>query len=154
MIAPGSRLGPYEITGTLGAGAMGEVYRARDPRLGRDVAIKVLPLEFSSDRQRLQRFEQEARAAAALNHPNIVAVYDIGTHQGAPYIVSELLEGQTLRARIQDGPLPLRRAVDYAVQIARGLGAAHDRAIIHRDLKPENVFVTAEGAAVPAAGVR
>ena len=123
---------------------MGEVYRARDPRLGREVAIKVLPAGPVTDPERLQRFEQEARAAAALNHPNILAVYDIGRHEGAPYIVSELLDGETLRDRLA-GPLPGRKAVEYAVQIARGLAAAHEKRIVHRDLKPENIFVTADG---------
>src|SRR4029453_19011819 len=119
-LAAGFRLGPYEIIALLGVGGMGEVYRARDPRLDRDVAIKVLPTGFASDREYLRRFEQEARAVAALNHPNILAVYDVGEHQGAPYIVSELLEGETLRSRTS-GPVPQRRAVEYAQQIARGL---------------------------------
>ncbi|MBM4195172.1 MAG: serine/threonine protein kinase, partial [Gemmatimonadetes bacterium] len=128
-LSSGARLGPYEIQSLLGAGGMGEVYRARDPRLGRDVAIKVLPAALSTDSSRLHRFEQEARAAAALNHPNIVAVYDLGTFEGSPYIVSELLEGATLRTKLEDGALPVRRALDYAVQIAHGLGAAHDKGI-------------------------
>ena len=144
-LGPGARLGPYEIQSLLGAGGMGEVYRARDPRLGRDVAVKVLPADLSLDPNRLHRFEQEARAAAALNHPNIVAVHDIGTHDGSPYIVAELLDGETLRMRLETGALFVRKAIDYGVQIARGLGAAHDRGIVHRDLKPENVFVTADG---------
>ncbi len=144
-LAPGSRLGPYEIVGLLGAGGMGEVYRARDPRLGRDVAIKVLPATFATDPDRLQRFEQEARATAALNDSNIVAVYDVGTAEGQPYVVTELLDGETLRAALADGPLPLRKALTYAQQIARGLAAAHRRGIVHRDLKPENLFVTADG---------
>jgi serine/threonine protein kinase/Tol biopolymer transport system component len=143
-LAAGVRLGPYEILSTLGAGGMGEVYRARDPRLGRDVAIKVLPASFSADSDRLHRFEQEARAAAALNHPNILAVHDIGTESSAPFIVSELLEGQTLRDRLAAGALPMRKAVAYAVAIARGLAAAHDRGITHRDLKPENLFITTD----------
>ena len=126
---------------------MGDVYRGRDPRLGRDVAIKVLPSNASSDPGRLHRFEQEARAAAALNHPNILAVYDVGVHEGAPYIVSELLDGQSLRERLAGGPLPVRTAVDYAVQIAHGLAAAHEKGIVHRDLKPDNVFVTPDGRA-------
>jgi serine/threonine protein kinase len=121
---------------------MGEVYRARDPRLGRDVAIKVLPPAFSADADRLHRFEQEARAAAALNHPNILAVYDIGTQAGAPFIVSELLEGETLRERLNSGAVPVRKAIEQALQIARGLQAAHDKGITHRDLKPENIFIT------------
>jgi serine/threonine protein kinase len=144
-LAIGARLGPFEITGSLGAGGMGEVYRARDARLGRDVAIKVLPMSFSTDADRLQRFEQEARAAAALNHPNILAVHDIGTQDGAPYIVSELLEGETLRDRLSGGGLPVRKATEYAVQIARGLAAAHEKGIVHRDLKPDNVFITSDG---------
>jgi serine/threonine protein kinase/Tol biopolymer transport system component len=144
-LTTGAHLGPYEIVSALGAGGMGEVYRARDPRLGRDVAVKVLPAAFSSDPDRLARFEHEARAAAALNHPNILAVYDIGRHDEAPYIVSELLEGETLRERLSSGELPVRKAIEHAVQIARGLAAAHDKGIIHRDLKPENVFVTTDG---------
>src|SRR6185503_1595212 len=141
----GARLGPYEIVSALGAGGLGEVYRARDPRLGRDVAIKVLPTAFSADAGRLQRFEQEARAAAALNHPNILAVYDIGTAGDAPFIVSELLEGDTLRDRVNSGPATLRKSIDHALQIARGLAAAHEKGIVHRDLKPENIFVTEDG---------
>jgi Tol biopolymer transport system component len=144
-LAPGARLGPYEIVSALGAGGMGEVYRARDPRLGRDVAIKVVAAEFAGHGDRLLRFEREARAAAALNHPNILAVYDVGTDAGAPFIVSELLEGETLRQRLADGPLGIRRAVEQAAQIARGLAAAHDKGIVHRDLKPENVFLTRDG---------
>jgi hypothetical protein len=125
---------------------MGEVYRARDPRLNREVAIKILPASFSEDRQRLRRFEQEALAAAALNHPNILAVYDIGTQNGgAPYIVSELLEGESLRERLRMGPLPVRKIIEYGLQIARGLAAAHDKGIVHRDLKPENIFITRDG---------
>src|SRR5712671_5417124 len=141
-LAPGTRLGPYEILAAIGAGGMGEVYRARDPRLRRDVAVKILPTVLSADADRLHRFEQEARAAAALNHPNILAVYDIGTEAGAPFIVSELLEGETLRERVASGPIPVRKATEYALQMARGLTAAHDKGITHRDLKPENVFVT------------
>jgi Tol biopolymer transport system component len=124
---------------------MGEVYRAHDSRLGREVAVKVLPPAFLVDTERLRRFEQEARAAGALNHPNILGVYDIGTHDGAPYVVSELLDGETLRERIGDSPLPRRKAVDYATQIAKGLAAAHERGIVHRDLKPDNLFVTRDG---------
>ena len=141
----GSRLGPYEIVAPLGAGGMGEVYRAHDPRLGRDVAVKVLPALFSSDPDRLRRFEQEARAASALNHPGILTIYDFGEHNGAPYVVSELLEGQSLRECMAGAPLPMRKAIDYSVQMTRGLAAAHDRGIVHRDLKPENVFVTRDG---------
>jgi serine/threonine protein kinase len=145
MLGPGTRLGPYEILSALGAGGMGEVYRARDSRLNRDVAIKVMPAMSSSDPERLARFEQEARAAAVLSHPNILAVYDIGTHNGAPYIVSELLDGETLRERLRRGPVPTRKAVEYALQIAHGLVAAHAKAIVHRDLKPENIFITTDG---------
>src|SRR6201993_220892 len=141
-LTAGTKLGPYEIQSPLGAGGMGEVYRARDPRLGRDVAIKVLPSSFSSDKDRLQRFAQEARAAAALNHPNILSIFDIGDDQGTPYVVSELLEGETLRARLAKAPIPLRKAINYALQVARGLAAAHEKGIVHRDLKPENLFVT------------
>ena len=139
------KLGPYEIGAPMGAGGMGEVYRAKDPRLGREVAIKVLPASFSQDADRLKRFEQEARAAGVLNHPNITAVYDLGSHDGSPYIVTELLEGETLRSRLSTGALPVRKAIDYAVQIARGLAAAHEKGIVHRDLKPENLFVTKDG---------
>jgi serine/threonine protein kinase len=144
-LAAGARLGPYEILSALGSGGMGEIYRARDPRLGRDVAIKVLPAEFSVDADRLRRFEQEARAAAALNHPNILTVHEIGTPDGQPYIVSELLDGQTLRAALGHGALPVKKAIEYASQICQGLAAAHERGIVHRDLKPENVFVTKDG---------
>ncbi len=124
---------------------MGEVYRARDPRLSRDVAIKVLPASFSNDPDRLRRFELEARAAGVLNHPNIIAVYDVGSHEGAPYVVSELLEGETLREVLADGRLPPRQAIDFALQMAQGLAAAHDKGIVHRDLKPENLFITKDG---------
>ena len=146
-LSPGTRIGPYEIIAALGAGGMGEVYRARDSRLGREVAIKVLPSSPSQDQDRLRRFEQEARSAGALNHPNIVALYDVGVHDGAPYLVTELLEGATLRDRLREGALTPRKAVEYAVQIAQGLAAAHDKGIIHRDLKPENVFVCRDGRA-------
>jgi serine/threonine protein kinase/dipeptidyl aminopeptidase/acylaminoacyl peptidase len=144
-LVSGTKLGPYEILSALGAGGMGEVYRARDPRLGREVAIKILPSGSAPDSERLRRFEQEARATAALNHPNILAVFDIGSQDLSPYIVSELLEGETLRARLISGPLPVRKAVDYALQIVRGLAAAHDHGIFHRDLKPENIFITRDG---------
>ena len=144
-LLPGARLGPYEILGAIGAGGMGEVYRASDPRLGREVAIKIIPPQFASDPERLRRFEQEARAAAALNHPNILAVFDIGRDADAPYIVAELLEGETLRERLGASGLPVRKAVEYAVQIARGLAAAHSKGIVHRDLKPENTFITTDG---------
>ena len=141
-IAAGSRLGPYEIIAPVGAGGMGEVYRARDTRLGRDVAVKVLPSSYADNKDRLQRFEQEACAAGALNHPNILSIYDVGTHDGSPYVVSELLEGQTLRERLNGSVLPSRKAIDYARQIAHGLAAAHEKGILHRDLKPENLFLT------------
>src|SRR5829696_6486157 len=140
----GSRIGRYEIRTPLGAGGMGEVYVAHDPNLGRDVAIKVLPAAFSADPDRLTRFAQEARAAGALNHPNVLAVYDVGTDNGVPYIVAELLDGEPLRAKL-GRPMTHRRALDYAAQIARGLAAAHDRGIVHRDLKPENLFLTRDG---------
>jgi TolB-like protein/Tfp pilus assembly protein PilF len=146
-LSAGSRLGPYEILSPLGAGGMGEVYRAKDPRLGREVAIKVLPASFSADPDRLRRFEQEARAAGILNHPNITAVYDIGTSEtdGAPYVVQELLEGETLRSRLGAGAFTPRKALGHALQIAHGLAAAHEKGIVHRDLKPENIFVTKDG---------
>ena len=143
-LSPGTVLGPYRVEALLDAGGMGEVYKARDTRLKRDVAIKVLPARVSADPDRLVRFEREAHAAAALNHPNICAVFDIGRHDGAPFIVSELLEGETLRRVCAAGPLPVRRALEYAVPIARGLAAAHVKGIVHRDLKPENVFITTE----------
>jgi eukaryotic-like serine/threonine-protein kinase len=144
-LSPGTQLGPYEILSPLGAGGMGEVWRARDTRLNREVAIKVLPATFANDAERLRRFEQEALATSALNHPNILSVYDIGTHQGTPYIVAELLEGVELRERVRGGPLPVRSCIDYSHQITQGLAAAHEKGIIHRDLKPENLFVTNDG---------
>jgi Tol biopolymer transport system component len=144
-IAKGASIGPYKIVGWLGAGGMGEVYRGHDPRLERDVAIKLIPETFATDADRVHRFEQEARAAGQLNHPNILTVYDVGAHAGAHFIVSELLEGQTLRSALQNGALPWRKAVDYARQIAEGLAAAHDKHIFHRDVKPDNVFITNDG---------
>ncbi len=144
-LMPGMKLGEYEVRGLLGTGGMGEVYRARDTRLGREVAIKVLPGLLWGDPDRLRRFEQEARAAAALSHPNILSVFQLGTYEGAPYLVSELLEGGTLRDELLHGPLPFRKAIDTGVQIARGLAAAHEKGIVHRDLKPENLFVTKDG---------
>src|ERR1039457_623281 len=141
-LTSGTKLGPYDIESMLGAGGMGEVYRARDARLNRTVAIKVLPTSFSADADRMQRFVQEARAAAALNHPNILSIFDIGEERGAPYIVSELLEGSTLREQLRNGPLSSRKAIEYALQVARGLAAAHEKGIVHRDLKPENLFLT------------
>jgi eukaryotic-like serine/threonine-protein kinase len=141
----GSLIGPYEILAPIGAGGMGEVYRAKDPRLGREVAIKVLPSQFSADADRLRRFEQEARAAGILNHPNILTVYDIGVQEESPYVVSELLVGENLRERIGGSAVNYRKAIEYALQIAHGLAAAHDKGIVHRDLKPENIFVTRDG---------
>jgi serine/threonine protein kinase len=146
-IAAGSKLDGYEILGLLGAGGMGVVYRARDAVLKREVAIKVLPEFVSQDPERLRRFDQEAQAAAALNHPNIVAVHQLGKFEGTVYLVSELLEGSTLRQQLEQGPLPLRKAVDYGVQIAHGLAAAHEKGIVHRDLKPENIFITKDARA-------
>ena len=144
-LATNTRLGRYEIRSQIGAGGMGEVYRARDPKINRDVAIKVLPAAFSADAERLRRFEQEAQAAGALNHPNILAIHDVDAHDGYPYVVSELLEGETLHRLMGGAALPQRKAVDYAHQIAQGLTAAHERGIVHRDLKPENIFVTNDG---------
>src|SRR5262245_46056196 len=146
-LAAGARLGPYEIIAAIGAGGMGEVYRARDSRLGRDVAVKVIAAELVADADRLQRFEREARAAASLDHPNILAVHDVGTSNGTPYIVSELVDGDTLATQLAGGSIPVRKAVDYGIQIARGLAAAHDKGIIHRDLKPGNICVTRDGRA-------
>src|SRR4051794_2750703 len=141
----GTRLGTCEILAPLGAGGMGEVYRARDTALGREVAIKVLTAEFAADADRLRRFTQEAQATAALNHPNILAIFHVGSQDGVPFIVSELLEGETLRERLEAGVLPVRKAVEYAMQVASGLASAHDKGIVHRDLKPENIFITADG---------
>src|SRR3989442_5376761 len=138
-ILTGTRFGSYEILSLIGVGGMGEVYRARDLHLNRDVAVKVL-LNLSTDPQRLQRFGQEARAAGALNHPNILAVFHMGTYEGAPYLVSELLQGETLRQALKRGALSIRKVIDYGVQIARGLEAAHEKGIVHRDLKPENLL--------------
>src|SRR2546430_9215879 len=144
-IASGTKLGRYEIRSKLGEGGMGEVYLARDTQLGRDVAVKVLPSTYSGDSDRLHRFEQEACAAGALNHPNILVIHHIDTHEGAPYIVSELLEGETLRQRMSGTALAQRRVIDYASQIAHGLAAAHEKGIVHRDLKPDNIFITKDG---------
>ena len=141
-VVAGTKLGRYEIRSPLGAGGMGEVYRARDEKLNRDVAIKVLPVQLSQDENRLRRFEQEAQAAGALNHPNILGVFDVGTHNGFTYLVTELLEGEELRERLNRGPLPQHKAIDFAQQIVAGLAAAHEKGIVHRDLKPENLFVT------------
>ena len=143
----GSRLGPYEVASRIGAGGMGEVYRARDTRLGRDVAVKVLPPSFASDAERLRRFEQEARAAGSLDHPGILVVHDFGAHEGRPYLVTELLVGESLRTRLGSGALPARKAADLGAQIAHALAAAHEAGIVHRDLKPDNVFLTRDGRA-------
>jgi serine/threonine protein kinase len=144
-LSTGTNLGPYEILAALGAGGMGEVYRARDTRLHREVAIKILPASFSQGAERLHRFEQEARILSALNHPNLLAIYDVGAQDGIHFLVSELLEGESLRQRMQEGGVPPRKALQYTVQIATGLAAAHDKGIVHRDLKPENLFITADG---------
>ncbi len=144
-IAPNTSFDHYEIIAPLGKGGMGEVYRARDTRLNREVAIKVLPSQVAHDADRLSRFEQEARATSALNHPNILTVYDFGNYEGNPYLVMELLDGEELRAQLDNGALPVRKAIDYAQQIAAGLAAAHEKNIVHRDLKPENLFVTNDG---------
>src|SRR5262249_14201877 len=144
-VSVGSRIGRFEVLGALGSGGVGDVYRARDPQLQRDVAIKVLRPDWADDPDRQRRLEQEARAAGTLNHPNIVAVYDVGSHDGSPFIVTELLEGETLRERMAGRALPAARAVEFAVQIARGLATGHERGIVHRDIKPENLFVTRDG---------
>src|SRR5215813_4752449 len=144
-LTPGSRLGPYEILSPLGAGGMGEVYRARDTRLGREVAIKILPEALASDHDRLSRFEQEARSASALNHPNIITIYEIGRADSVSYIAMELVRGRTLRDLIAEGPLPAKSVLALAAQAADALAKAHEAGIVHRDLKPENVMVTREG---------
>src|SRR6185295_19183533 len=144
-LSTGTRLGPYEIIAPLGAGGMGEVYRARDRRLDRDVAIKVLPGSVAGDPERRARFEREAKAVAALSHPNILAIHDFGVRDGASFAVMELLQGETLRERLTSGAIPVRKATDIGIQIARGLGATHDKNLIHRDLKPENLFLLADG---------
>src|SRR5687767_5707229 len=144
-LARGTRLGPYEIDDMIGAGGMGQVYRAHDPRLGRHVAIKTLSGAGAADPEGVRRFETEARAAGTLDHPNLLVVYDVGREGAVSYIVSELLEGETLRARLRHGALALRQAIDCSVQVARGLAAAHAGGIIHRDLKPENLFLTLDG---------
>ena len=144
-LVPGTQLGPYEIVSSLGSGGMGEVYRAHDARLGRDVALKILPPDFATNEDRRARFEREGRAAGQINHPNILAILDVGEHNGVPFIVTELLEGETLRERLRSGPLPQRKAIDVASQIARGLGAAHEKGIVHRDIKPENIFILRDG---------
>jgi eukaryotic-like serine/threonine-protein kinase len=145
FLTSGKYLGPYEILSPLGKGGMGEVFRARDTKLGREVAIKILPAAFSSDPERLRRFEQEACAAAALNHPNTLTIFNIGNCRGSKYIVSELVEGQTVRERLGSGPLPLNDAIEYGIQLAHGLTAVHEKRIIHRDLKPENILISKTG---------
>src|SRR6185295_1223248 len=144
-LAAGARLGPYEIITPIGAGGMGEVYRARDPRLDRDVAIKVLPAEVSRDPQALARFEREAKAVAALSHPNILAIFDVGSADGRNYVVTELLEGETLRARLNAGALAWRKAAELGTAMAEGLAAAHSKSVVHRDIKPDNLFLTSDG---------
>jgi serine/threonine-protein kinase len=144
-LTAGDRLGPYEIVAPLGAGGMGEVYRARDTKLDREVAVKVLPASVANDADALSRFEREAKAVAALSHPNILAIHDFGRHDGVAYAVTELLEGETLRGKLEAGPVAQRQSLDWALQVARGLSAAHERGIVHRDLKPDNVFVTKDG---------
>ena len=144
-LVPGTRIGPYQLVSFIGAGGMGSVYRARDARLNRDVAIKIMSDAFGADKERVARFQQEAQSASAINDANILTVYDVGVYDSFPYLVSELLEGETLRSRLRDGPLPLWKTLDYGRQIAMGLGAAHSRGITHRDIKPENIFITNEG---------
>ncbi len=144
-LSPGAKLGLYEIVAPLGAGGMGEVYRAKDTRLERTVAIKLLPAGFSANLDRLQRFEQEARSASALNHPNIVTIYELGQDGSTHYIAMELVEGKTLREMLSAGPLPMRKAIEIAAQIADGLTKAHEAGITHRDLKPENLMVSHDG---------
>src|SRR5216683_7201309 len=145
MSSPPDQIAHYRIVSKIGAGGMGEVYRARDTRLNREVAIKLLPASVANDADRLRRFEQESRATSALNHPNILTIYDIGTHEGSPYIVAELLEGEELRERLDQGQIPVRKGIEYAQQIVNGLSAAHEKGIVHRDLKPENLFITKDG---------
>jgi eukaryotic-like serine/threonine-protein kinase len=147
VITVGTRLGPYEILAPLGAGGMGEVYRAKDMRLGRDVAVKVLPPDLSRDPERLKRFEKDARSASALNHPNIVTVYDIGESGETSYIAMELVQGRTVRDPLVEGALPTKKLLAIAAQMADGLAKAHGAGIVHRDLKPENVIVTTDGFA-------
>src|SRR5215469_3888995 len=144
-LSAGTRIDSYEIIAPLGAGGMGEVYRARDCTLRRDVAIKILPAYWSREPDRLRRFDIEAQAAAALNHPNIVSIFHVGQCDGSPYIVTELLQGETLRSRLDRGPVRVREVLDHGVELARGLAAAHDAGIVHRDLKPENIWVTKDG---------
>src|SRR5664279_1537231 len=144
-LSAGTRLGPYEILAPLGAGGMGEVYRARDSKLRRDVAIKVLSQSRAANPDALARFEREALAVAALSHPNILSIFDFGTQDGISYAVMELLEGETLRGKLDAAPISQKQAVNYALQVAKGLSAAHEKGIVHRDLKPDNVFVSKDG---------
>src|SRR6202162_4265019 len=144
-LSPGTHLGPYEILAPIGAGGMGEVYKARDKKLDRDVAVKVLPQAVAADPDTLARFEREAKAVAALSHPNILAIHDFGNQDGIAYDVTELLEGETLRGKLDSGPISQKQAVDYALQILKGLSAAHEKGVVHRDLKPENLCVTRDG---------
>ena len=144
-LSPGQKIGPYEVLSSLGAGGMGEVYRARDTRFGREVALKILPAEFSGNRERLERFEQEARSASALNHPNIITIYDVGSSDSTSYLSMELVEGKSLRAILDEGPMTLRRIVSIASQLADGLAKAHAAGIVHRDLKPENLMISKDG---------
>lgn len=146
-LVPGSKLGPYEILSLLGTGGMGEVYRARDTALGRDVAIKILHSSNLQDPDRLRRFRQEAQAAAALAHPNILAIYFVGEHEGVPFLVSELLEGESLRERLRSNSIPTRKFMELAVQLTDALAAAHEKGVVHRDLKPENIFLAKDGHA-------
>src|SRR6516165_8850709 len=145
-LAPGTKLGPYVILSPLGAGGMGEVYRAKDTRLGRDVAIKILPNEMSADASRKQRFEREAKTISGLNHPNICTLHDVGSQDGMDYLVMECVEGETLAKRLEKGPLPLEQVLKYGAQIADALNKAHRAGIVHRDLKPGNIMLTATGA--------
>src|SRR5262245_18845950 len=144
-ILAGQKIGPCEILSSIGAGGMGEVYRARDTRLGREVALKILPAEFSKDRERLERFEQEARSASALNHPNIITIYDVGSCNSTSYLSMELVEGKTLRDLIDEGLIPLRKIISIASQLADGLAKAHAAGIVHRDLKPDNLMISKDG---------
>src|SRR4026207_1911167 len=144
-ISAGQKIGPYEVLSSLGAGGMGEVYRARDTRLGREVALKILPAEFSTNRERLERFEQEARSASALNHPNIITIYDVGSSDSISYLAMELVEGRSLRSLLDEGSLPLRKIISLASQLADGLAKAHAAGIVHRDLKPDNVMISKDG---------
>jgi hypothetical protein len=146
-LSPGTQIGPCKIVALLRVGGMGEIYRAIDPRIGREVAVKIINDALSTEPESLGRFEQETRAVGALNHPNILSIYDVGTTAETPYLVSELLEGETLRDRMRAAPLPVSKAIDYAVQITHGLAAAHEKGIIHRDLKPDNIFITKDGRA-------